>query len=208
VLTQPLARQSATDRITSQKLSAASRAWLASRPPTLRPAPGLWAVHGTPGSDLHYLLETVVPGHRPGHPFGQDAGLREASDDELRERLGAVPADVTLLLCGHSHLPRHRRLLFGERGLQIVNPGSVGLPAYDDDHPLPHDVENGDPRARYALLVPPASAGAPWDVTLCAVPYDAEAAARQAEAHGRGDWADALRTGRVGRRERDVTRAD
>jgi predicted phosphodiesterase len=207
VLTQPQERQSATDRITSLALSPASRAWLASRPPTLRPAPGLWVVHGTPGSDLHYLLETVVPGHQSGHSFGRDTGLREATDDELRERLGPVPDDVTLLLCGHSHLPRHRRLPLGRRGLQIVNPGSVGLPAYDDDHPLPHVVETGDPRARYALLAPPAASGDGWGVTLCAVPYDAEAAARRAEANGRGDWADALRTGRVGRRERDVTRA-
>jgi len=41
-------------------------------------------------------------------------------------------------------------------------------------------------------------------VQLRAVDYDFEIAARQAESAGRGDWADALRTGWVGRREREL----
>jgi hypothetical protein len=44
-------------------------------------------------------------------------------------------------------------------------------------------------------------------VSLHATPCDHEAAARQAEAQGRGDWADALRTGRVGRTEREALAA-
>jgi hypothetical protein len=59
-------------------------------------------------------------------------------------------------------------------------------------------VENGTPHARYALLTRRAGN---WQVEHRAVPYDWEAAARLAETHGRGDWADALRSGRVGRRE-------
>ena len=81
-------------------------------------------------------------------------------------------------------------------GRLIVNPGSVGLQAYDDDHPCPHIVENGSPHARYALLERRAEG---WQVELRALPYDHEAAARRAEANGRGDWADALRSGLVGR---------
>jgi len=34
----------------------------------------------------------------------------------------------------------------------VLNPGSVGLPAYDDDQPVPHIVENGTPEARYAIV--------------------------------------------------------
>jgi hypothetical protein len=48
--------------------------------------------------------------------------------------------------------------------------------------------------------------GGRWRVQQRATPYDWDAAARQADAHGRGDWADALRTGRVGRLEREVLR--
>lgn len=185
-------RMSATDRHTAERLAPRHRDWLATLPAAMDAAPGLRCVHGTPGSDLVYLLETVTP-----------AGLREAGDDEVAARLRALPAmaagaPLTLLLCGHTHLPRDRTLPGGPR---IVNPGSVGLPAYDDDHPHPHVVENGTPHARYAVIEP---AGAGWRVEPRAVAYDWEAAARQAEAQGRGDWADALRSGRVGRRERDV----
>ena len=85
--------------------------------------------------------------------------------------------------------------------LALVNPGSVGLQAFDDDHPHAHRAETGSPHARWALVE---RAGSGWRVQLRATPYDFEAAARQADLNGRGDWADALRTGRVGRLEREV----
>jgi hypothetical protein len=100
-----------------------------------------------------------------------------------------------LILCGHTHVPRAVRL---DDGRLIVNPGSVGLQAYDDVHPRPHVVENGTPHARYALLTRRAG---DWQVDLRALPYDWASAAGRAEANGRGDWADALRSGRVGRWE-------
>jgi Calcineurin-like phosphoesterase superfamily domain len=111
----------------------------------------------------------------------------------VSERAGEVRHG--LILCGHTHVPRAVRL---DDGRLIVNPGSVGLQAYDDVHPRPHVVENGTPHARYALLT---QRGGDWQVDLRALPYDHEAAARRAEANGRGDWADALRSGRVGRWE-------
>ncbi|MCW5609239.1 MAG: metallophosphoesterase family protein [Rubrivivax sp.] len=192
VLTRPRDKLSATDRHTADRLQPRHRDWLAALPAAMDAAPGLHCVHGTPASDLEYLLETVLP-----------EGLREARDDEVAARLQALPAAAagaapTLVLCGHTHLPRDRRL---PGGLRVVNPGSVGLPAYDDDYPYPHVVENGTPHARYAVVE---DAGSGWRVELRAVAYDWEAAARQAEAHGRGDWADALRSGRVGRYEREV----
>jgi hypothetical protein len=76
----------------------------------------------------------------------------------------------------------------------IVNPGSVGLPAYDDDRPHPHLVESGSPHARYAIL---SKEGDGWAAELLSVEYDWEQAARDAEANGRTDWSRALRTGRV-----------
>lgn len=192
VLTRPYARLSAADRHTVDRLLPRHREWLAALPKAMDAAPGLHCVHGTPASDLEYLLETVTP-----------EGLREARDDEVAARLLSLPpaaagAPLTLLLCGHTHLPRDR-VVAG--GLRVVNPGSVGLPAYDDDHPFAHVVENGRPHARYALVEHTPDG---WRVDLRAVAYDWEAAARRAEAHGRGDWADALRSGRVGRFEREV----
>jgi hypothetical protein len=77
-------------------------------------------------------------------------------------------------------------------GPLIVNPGSVGLPAYEDFEP-DHVSESGSPHARYAMLEigPDESVS----VELHAIPYDFEAAALQAEANGRPSWAHAVRTG-------------
>ncbi len=148
--------------------------------------------HGTPANDLTYLLDT---------PDGEATVM--ATDAELAERLGThVPDNITLLACGHTHLARHLTLARPAGSLQLVNPGSVGLPAYDDDSPHPrssyHRVENGCPDARYALTErTPGTSG--WKVSLHSVPYDFEPMARQADRRGRPDWAHALRTGRMPR---------
>lgn len=203
LLTIPLAQQCDSDAQASRALGDAERAWLAALPTALRLAGGVQCCHGTPTSDLVYLMETVVDGFDAGQARRGDAsarGLRAANLDELQARIGTVDAPV--LLCGHSHVPRMAEL---PDGPLVVNPGSVGLPAYDDEHPLPHWVENDGPQARWALLE--SGATGRWRATLHATPYDHERAARRAEDHGRGDWADALRSGRVGRTERDALAA-
>jgi hypothetical protein len=96
-----------------------------------------------------------------------------------------------LILCGHSHIPRLSQLHSGQI---IVNPGSVGIQAYEGHHPAPHTVEIGSPHGRYAIAEQ--SAGR-WTVDFIAVPYDWDAAARLALARGREDWVRALRTGFV-----------
>ena len=188
VLTQALERMSPADRHAAERLNPAQRAWLTTLPPQLRPAPGLLCVHGTPDSDLKYLLQTV-----------DSAGQRDAMPEEVARRLGEPGA--ALVLCGHSHLQRVMTVELPSGPVQVMNPGSVGLPAFDDDHGRPHVNESGSPHARYALIE---GVGAQWRVHLREVAYDWEAAAAQAEHNGRGDWADALRTGRVGRTERDI----
>lgn len=192
----PVTPLGASDAHAAARMSAAHRDWLAALPATRWLADDLFCCHGTPTSDLHYLLETVTP------ELGQhgSSGLRVASADEIAGRLAAsatVLAPATLLLCGHSHLPR----VVQQAALALVNPGSVGLPAFDDEHPHAHRAETGSPHARWALVE---RANAGWRVQLRATPYDWEAAARQADLNARGDWADALRTGRVGRLEREV----
>lgn len=87
-----------------------------------------------------------------------------------------------------------QRLVTLENGTMIVNPGSVGLPAYDDTLPCPHRVESGSPHARYAIL---SDEDDGWAADLLCVDYDWEQAARDADANGRPDWSRALRTGRV-----------
>ena len=68
----------------------------------------------------------------------------------------------------------------------------MGLPAYDDVHPVPHVVETGSPDARYAVLDDITGA---WGVALVSVPYDSRAMARLAERRGQPEWERALLTG-------------
>jgi hypothetical protein len=98
------------------------------------------------------------------------------------------PRETARALSGHSHIPRAVRA--GETS--VVNPGSVGLPAYEYDDPYPHEMETGAPDARYAILE---RRGAEWCAELVAVPYSYGDAVRQAGCRGREDWAVALRTG-------------
>ena len=94
------------------------------------------------------------------------------------------------VMTGHTHTPRLVRLA---NGVTIVNPGSVGLQAFNADHPpLSHYVQTGSPHARYAVLDRVAG---DWRVTFQAVDYDWDAAARLAAANRRPDWAHALATG-------------
>lgn len=192
LLTQARERMSASDAHTDAELLPAQRAWLARLPPTLALSDEVFCCHGTPTSDLQYFLETVVPGFA-GLGLGAN-GVRAATLAEATERAGPALQGVVhgLILCGHTHVPRLLRLADGRL---IVNPGSVGLPGFDDDHGHPHVIENRAPHARYALLER-GSAG--WSVQLRAVAYDWEAAAQRAEREQRPDWAHTLRTGFVG----------
>jgi predicted phosphodiesterase len=178
VLNQSPEGMGLSDRHAAASLRADQLAWLAALPPTLRLSEDVLLVHGTPDSDLAYFMETVTA-----------EGLRPATEVEIRERAGN--ADAAVLLCGHTHL--QRIVTLGD-GRMVVNPGSVGLPAYDDDRPYPHIIESGSPHARYAII---SDEGGDWSASLLAIEYDWERAARDAEANGRMDWARALRTGRV-----------
>ena len=176
VLEGDAARMGLSDRRARETLRDDQLAWMASLPPTLQLAEDVLMVHGTPSSDLVYFLETVT-----------EAGVRPATLAEVEERAGGTSA--RLILCGHTHVPRAVML---RDGRLIVNPGSVGLPAYDDDNPFPHAIENGSPFARYATV---SNDGGSWQASFHLVAYDWEQAARDAEAVQRADWATALRTG-------------
>lgn len=123
-------------------------------------------------------------GHRGRSPRPGPAG---AGGEAAR---ASTPAPV--LLCGHSHQPRVLRLADGRT---VVNPGSVGCPAYDAPGTVPHVSEVGSPHARYAVVT--IGPGEPR-VELIALPYDHEAAAARAEANGRPEWARGLRMGSLG----------
>jgi predicted phosphodiesterase len=158
------------------ELPAAAVGWLRDLPFSLDlPELGLQAFHASPQGDELYLCEDI----RQGGPW-----LRPEA--ELLADLEGFHAP--LIAFGHSHYPRALQLPDGRR---LINPGSVGLPAYWAGGALPHRMETGSPEARYAIVEP---AGA---VQLIAVPYDHGAAIAQARRNGRPDWARWLETGRA-----------
>jgi predicted phosphodiesterase len=170
------------DAFAAAELGAAERAWLQALPATLVAADGeVRAFHGIPGNDLRGLLETVTGGGAPG--------VRAASADEVTARLGGLRAPM--LVCGHTHTARTLQL---DDGTWVVNPGSVGRPAYAHDQPFAHVVESGSPHARWALLER-SSTG--WQATLRQTAYDWDAASARAATLGFADWAHELATGRA-----------
>jgi predicted phosphodiesterase len=200
VLRLPPERQGAADAYASSQLGDSDeRAWLASHtdPCDMRLHQAtLWPerlghdvalCHGSPRSDIEYLLET---------PVGEAARL--ATPAEIEERLdGRIAPHIGLLACGHSHVPRS---VTAANGLLIVNPGSVGQPAYADNHPHPlsnfHRIETGSPNARYAVVE---KRNGRWLCDLISLLYDFESMALLAEQRDRPDWAHALRTGTMPR---------
>jgi len=168
---------SRTARFTIDRLKRRHLDWIAGLPKVAR-IDDLVLFHGTTGDDTVYLLT---------RPHGGRLVPRPA--DAISCLLG--DASERTILCGHDHTPAVVRLADGRT---IVNPGSVGCPAYSDDGPDPHVVETGSPDARYAIVARTAEG---VRAELVSVPYDAGAAAREAAANGFSDWAHWLRTGRV-----------
>jgi predicted phosphodiesterase len=177
VLFSPAQELSSSQRYTQEQLTPAQLNWLRTLPATIVVADQLFVCHGDL-FDAPYLLEQV-----------------EASGVCLRSTR-AIEASVTaiahpVILCGHSHVPRTVSL---PQGKLIVNPGSVGLPAYTMEAPVPYAMESGSPHARYALLHRMRNA---WQVEHVQVPYSSEDAAKVACDNQRPDWAEWLTTGRA-----------
>ncbi len=155
--------------------------WLRGLPAT-RPVAGLLLCHGTPSSDLAPWLD------RPG----PDGALEPAPASGIEAEAAGHP-DAEGFLCGHTHLPRMLRLADGR---PVVNPGSVGLPAWADrrDPARTLRAETGAADARYAILERTAAG---WAAALIAVPYETAPMVALARAAGADDWVAALTTGRV-----------
>jgi predicted phosphodiesterase len=154
--------------------------WLKELPATAVFGGEVLLCHGTPASDCTYFLEDVSS----GRPL-----LR--NETTILQVLGDVRQPI--IACGHTHIARLVRLSSGQT---IVNPGSVGLPAYDDDHPVPHAMENCSPHAAYAILEKNSSR---WNFSFHHVAYDWDEAARYSRSLGLADWSYRLTTGRAGK---------
>ncbi|MCQ4161034.1 metallophosphatase family protein [Roseomonas sp. GC11] len=165
-----------SDRIAREQLSPEQLGWLRALPPTASIGGEIFLCHGTPGSDLTYWMESVLP----------DGRVLRRAREEIEAEAAGLPHG--LLLCAHSHRPRALRL---SGGRLLLNPGSVGCPAYEDDSP-PHLMEAGLPDACYAVLE---REGAQWRASFRFLPYDTTRMVALARAAGREGWVNAVGTG-------------
>ncbi len=170
----------AAERMDYRQLERRHLDWLGGLPETMHFRDEVFLCHGSPSDDACYWLDRVAP---DGSIVQSPLAIIEAE---------AAGITASLILCGHTHIPRMARL--GD-GRIVVNPGSVGCPAYTGAKPVPHKVEVGTPDACYAILERRAGR---WHVAFRYVPYDHRAMAQVARRNGLHDWANGLQTGWIG----------
>ncbi|MFT5097726.1 MAG: putative phosphoesterase [Psychrobacter okhotskensis] len=174
-----------------EDLPKAAVEWMQALPFDYHVSEDVYLCHGSPTDDMVYMLENI----ETGQPIVRD-------DADILTLLNSIESAV--IICGHTHIPRTVTLSTGQT---IVNTGSVGYPAYEDNLPIAHKMQTYSPHASYALIkkcvgaeqgtIQSTKQDTSWQVEHIKVPYDYEAAAKFAAMNGREDWAFALRTGRV-----------
>jgi diadenosine tetraphosphatase ApaH/serine/threonine PP2A family protein phosphatase len=179
LLETPVAKMGLSDAHAHGQLAPRHVEWLHKLPVSMVFRDDVFLCHATPRHDDVYLLESVSP----------DGRVFLKSQEEIEALAAGV--EQPLILCGHSHIPRAVQLADGRL---IVNPGSVGCPAYADEEPVPHKVETGNAMASYAVLE---KADRGWTAQFRTVLYDHMAMSRLAAENGRAEWASALASGRV-----------
>ena len=177
LLEQSAAEMGPSDRVAAAQLDEKHIAWLSNLPTSLTIENDIFACHGTPDSDLTYWMETV---HSDG-----STGIADKNHIEKK----ACDIDASLMLCGHTHIPRLMRLADGRL---LLNPGSVGCPAYSDTAPVYHSMQTGTPDACYAIAE---KSDKNWLVSIRNVPYNSNRMAALAHKNERSDWASAVATG-------------
>ena len=156
--------------------------WMRALPFDCHLTEDVYLCHGTPTDDTVYLLENI----ETGQPTVR-------SDVSILTLLNGI--DSAVIVCGHTHIPRTVMLSTGQ---MVINTGSVGYPAYEDDFPIIHKMQTYAPHANYFLIhCIETQQGKRWQTENIKVAYNHEAAANLALRNGREDWAFSLTTGRV-----------
>ena len=137
-----------------------------------------FSCHGKPKEDNEYLIESI-----------SKQGSFIKSSKELEYELHDISQGI--VLCGHSHIPR---IIYLQNSKTIINPGSVGMPAYEDDLPYYHAMESGSPHARYCII---SKEDSELKIENIALSYDWKTAAEYAVRNNRIDWGKYILTGRV-----------
>jgi len=160
------------------ELSAQSINWIKSLPKKASIDRLIFACHGTPESDNEYLLEKVT-----------QHGVFVYNDEDLIEKIKNIKEPI--ILCGHSHV---NRVIYLSNGKMIVNPGSVGLPAYLGNAEYRFAMESMTPHAKYAIITADGNA---INVEQVNCTYDWDEAAKIARENGNENAAQFLLHGRM-----------
>ncbi|MFD1258641.1 metallophosphoesterase family protein [Mucilaginibacter terrae] len=159
-------------------LSEQTIGWLKNLAPTAVCDDLFFVCHGTPTSDDEYLLEQV-----------KATGVFVYNDEELVAKTAHIPQRV--ILCAHSHVNRVVQL---SNGKVILNPGSVGLPAYLGNGEHRFAMESMTPHAKYALVQ---VEGNEVNIQQVHCTYDWNKASQAALANGSEKWSQFLLHGRM-----------
>lgn len=165
------------DRVKTD-LSEQSISWLRKLPKTETLDDLFFVCHGTPESDDEYLLEKVT-----------EKGVFVYNDEELVKKTEQIKERI--ILCGHSHV---NRVVYLSNDKIILNPGSVGLPAYLGNGEYRFAMESMTPHAKYAIVKTDGDA-INIEQVLCT--YDWHKASEAARKNGNEKWANFLLFGRM-----------
>ncbi|WP_345948590.1 metallophosphoesterase family protein [Mucilaginibacter sp. PAMB04274] len=152
--------------------------WLKNLPTTAICDDLFFVCHGTPESDNEYFLEKVT-----AH------GVFVYNDEELIEKTKYIKQRI--ILCGHSHV---NRVVYLSNGKIILNPGSVGLPAYLGNGENRFAMESMTPHAKYALV---RADGDCVFIEQVLCHYNWQRASKAALLNGSEKWAQFLLHGRM-----------
>ena len=134
--------------------------------------------HGTIQSDKDYLFEKV-----------SEKEVILKSEKEIVNEIKNVSQKI--ICCGHSH---QFHVISLSSHQSVVNPGSVGLQAYEDDIPLYHKMETGHNKASYCVITKEKKQ---YTFDNILVSYDWKSAAEYALKNNNEKWAKWLRAGMV-----------
>ncbi len=159
-------------------LSVESINFLKNLPGTLIIDDLIFACHGTPESDNDYLTENITK-----------EGVFVYHDDVLTEKLKNI--NQKIVLCGHSHVSR---MIYLSNGKIVINPGSVGLPAYLANAKHRFVMESMSPHAKYAIIK---INDDDIQVEQVNCTYNWHQASALAKQNGKADWAEWLLKGKM-----------
>ena len=165
------------ERVVSD-LSDLSIDWLKTLPNTTTVDNLIFVCHGTPESDDEYLLEKVT-----------ERGVFVYNDEELIAKTTHIKERI--ILCGHSHV---NRVVYLTNNKIILNPGSVGLPAYLGNGKYRFAMESMTPHAKYAIITVDDDT---INIEQLNIEYDWNAASQLAKKHGNENTAKFLLYGRM-----------